>query len=148
MYRILKKYVRWPSADEIKKTLSESYPQKYSDTRVILGCTEFFLTKPKNCSSQAATYSQYKHHSTVKAMVGISPVGLIPFISQPYGGNSSDRSIFEKEVLNKIEPGDCVMVNRGFNVRDLLLQKGVKLYMLPFTRNENGKKNFKSEGNY
>lgn len=77
-------------------------------------------------------------------MVGISPVGLITFISQPYGGNSSDRSIYEKEVpvLNKIEPGDGVMVNRGFNVRDLLLQKGVKLYMLPFTRNENGKKNF------
>lgn len=68
----------------------------------------------------------------MKVLIGISPVGLITFISKPYGGNSSDGFIMEKEILNKIEPGDGVMVDRGFNVSDLLLQRGAKLYMPPF----------------
>lgn len=33
------------------------------------------------------------------------------------------------------------MVDRGFTVSDLLLQRGAKLYMPPFTRKEEGGKN-------
>jgi len=73
-------------------------------------------------------------------MIGITPRGLITFVSQPYGGNSSDRHIAEKEILDKIEPGDAVMVDRGFNIGDLLLQRGAKLHIPPFTRKrEDGK---------
>ncbi len=67
-------------------------------------------------------------------MLGITTRGLITFVSQPYGGNTSDRHIAEKEILDKIEPGDAVMVDRGFNIGDLLLQRGAKLHIPPFTR--------------
>lgn len=134
LYQILKHWLIWPSAERVKEALPKSYPAKYADTRVILDCTEIFHTKPKNCSAQSSTYSQYKHHNTVKVMVGITPRGLITFVSNPYGGNTSDRHIAEKEILHKLEPGDAVMVDRGFNIKDLLLQRGVKLHMPPFTR--------------
>ncbi|RUM28700.1 MAG: hypothetical protein DSY42_07915 [Aquifex sp.] len=140
LYQILKDWLIWPSADQVKSTLPANFPPKYADTRIILDCTEFSLVKPKNCSAQASTYSQYKHQNTVKVLIGITPRGLITFVSKPYGGNTSDRHISEMELLGKIEQGDAVMVDRGFNIGDLLLQRGAKLYMPPFTRKaENGK---------
>ena len=103
-------------------------------TPVILDCTEFFIDKPSNCTAQAMTYSLYKHHNTAKVLVGITPTGIITFISHPYGGNTSDRHIAEAELIDKIEPGDAVMVDRGFNIGDLLLQHSAKLHMPSLTR--------------
>lgn len=137
LFQLMRNWLIWPSAQQVRSTVPETYPAKYADTRVILDCTEFFHVKPQNCSAQAKTYSQYKHHNTVKAMIGITPRGLITFVSQPYGGNSSDRYIAENEILHKIEPGDAVMVDRGFNIADLLLQRGAKLHIPPFTRKSN-----------
>ncbi len=134
LFEVVKNWLIWPSAQEVKSSLPKSYPAKYRDTRVILDCTEFHHVKPQNCTAQASTYSQYKNQNTVKVMIGITPRGLITFVSQPYGGNTSDRHIAEKEILDKIEPGDAVMVDRGFNIGDLLLQCGAKLHIPPFTR--------------
>lgn len=66
-------------------------------------------------------------------MIGISTTGLITFISNPYGGNTCDKHIAEKEIIDKTEPGNALMVDRGFNTGDLLLQLGAKLHMPPFT---------------
>lgn len=141
LYGVFKKWLKWPSAETVKSSLPKTYPQKYRDTRVILDCTEFYTVKPTNCSAQAATYSLYKHHNTVKVMIGITPTGLITFISDVYGGNTSDRYILEKDFLDKVEPGDGIMVDRGFNVGDLILARGAKLHMPPFTRKDStGKK--------
>ncbi len=76
----------------------------------------------------------YQHHNTVKALVGITPTGLITFVSDVYGGNTSDRFITEHDFLHKVEPGDAIMVDRGFNIADLLLPRGAKVHMPPFTR--------------
>lgn len=108
LYRVFKNWLIWPSADQVKKHLPTSYPEQYRDTRVILDCTEFYTVKPSNCSAQAATYSLYKHHNTVKALIGITPTGLITFVSDVYGGNTSDRFITEHEFLHKVEPGDAL----------------------------------------
>lgn len=59
------------------------------------------------------------------------------FVSKGYGGLSSDRHIFEVcEVISKFEQNTACMVDRGFNVQDLLLVKQVKLYMPPFTKGQ------------
>ena len=39
-------------------------------------------------------------------------------------------------VISKFEQNTACMVDRGFNVQDLLLVKQVKLYMLPFTKGQ------------
>ncbi|XP_050704605.1 uncharacterized protein LOC126990093 [Eriocheir sinensis] len=122
LYEVLQPWLLWPSAQQVRDNLPDWYPVKYADTRVILDCTEIYINKPANCSAQAMTYSMYKHHNTAKVLVGITPTGIITFVSTPYGGNTSDRHIAEVELIDKIEPGDAVMVDRGFNIGDLLLQ--------------------------
>lgn len=45
----------------------------------------------------------------------------------------SDKDIFkESGILNKLNEGDLVMVDRGFNVRDLLLKKGADIVIPPY----------------
>ena len=119
--------------------MPKDFPAQYSDTRTILDCTEIFTVKPTNPSAQAATYSQYKHHNTLKVLVGITPTGLITFVSSVYGGNTSDRYHAEAEFIHKVEPGDAIMVDRGFNIGDLILQRGAKLHIPPFARKEPSK---------
>ena len=59
------------------------------------------------------------------------------FVSKGYGGLSSDRHIFEDcGVASKFEQSTACMVDRGFNIQDLLLVKQVKLYMPAFTKGQ------------
>ena len=40
-------------------------------------------------------WSNYKSHSTVKFLVGITPNGAISYISDCYGGRATDKYIVE-----------------------------------------------------
>ena len=55
--------------------------QKYPQTRVIMDTTELFIEKPTSPSAQKATWSEYKHHNTLKLLVGISQSGAFTFVS-------------------------------------------------------------------
>ena len=131
---VLRELLVYPSAEIVRSWLPPDYPIQYSDTRIILDCTEFFITTPGNTASQSATFSSYKHHNTVKALIGVTPIGVISFVSKVYGGNVSDIHIFKTDFMSNIEPGDAIMVDKGFNVSDLTLQCGAKLHIPPFTR--------------
>lgn len=55
-------------------------------------------------------------------------------------GQSSDKEVFKKsKIMDKINPGDLVMVDRGFNVRDML-QKDADIVNPPFLGNRTNKK--------
>ncbi|KAK3891895.1 hypothetical protein Pcinc_001169 [Petrolisthes cinctipes] len=138
--KVLNELLVYPSAATVRSYLPPDYPSEYADTRIILDCTEFFITTPGNTSSQAATFSSYKHHNTVKALIGVTPTGVITFVSKTFGGNTSDAHIFQSEFISRLEPGDAVMVDKGFNIADLALEYGAKLYIPPFTRNKSGGK--------
>ena len=62
--------LRWPSKQEIKTHMPNSF-SKYPGTRVIIDCTEFFIEKISFPSAQKATWSDYKHHNTVKLLIGL-----------------------------------------------------------------------------
>ena len=71
---------------------------------------------------QAATWSDYKHHSTIKFVVGISPSGFITFLSSCYVGRASDKFITkDSDFYDFPERGDVVMVERGFQIKEDLL---------------------------
>ena len=60
------------------------------------------------------------------------------FISKCYGGCASDRHITETcGILEKMNPGDNLMADKGFNISDLLVGKGSKLIIPPFLRDKN-----------
>lgn len=126
--------LKWPCEEDIKKTLPRSFC-KFPSTRIIIDCTEIFLQKPTSPSAQRATWSNYKQLNTTKALVGISPTGYFTFVSKLWTGNVSDRYITEKSgLLEKLEEGDSVMADKGFNIRDLLTRKKVALNIPPLCK--------------
>ena len=127
--------LKWPSQDVIKRFRPRSFAVNFPNVTGIIDCTEFFINKPRNPTAQSQTFSSYKQHNTFKALVCISPSGAITFISKLWGGNVSDRYITkESGFLNLIRPGDEIMADRGFLIRDLLLKKRAKLIIPPFTK--------------
>ena len=56
--------------------------------------------------------------------MGISPTGYLTFVFKLWTRNVSDRYITEKsDLFDKLEEGDSVMADKGFNIRDLLTRK-------------------------
>ena len=77
----------------------------YQKVAVIIDCFELFTEKPSGALNQVQTYSNYKHHQTVKYLIGISPQGTVTFISDGWGGRTSDKHIVEKSgfLLQNVE---------------------------------------------
>ena len=109
----------------------------YPTTRCIVDATEIFIGMPANPSAQQLTFSSYKNHNTLKVLIGITPSGVISFVSDLYGGNISDKKLTQMSgLLSLLEPGDAIMADRGFTIGDILPQ-GVTLNMPP-RMNESG----------
>ena len=86
---------------------------------------------PSSLLLNSELFSAYKNHTSLKGLEGISPSGVITFISQLYTGSMSDREIVERAgILNE---GDSVMADKGFTVSDILhVPLGVSLNIPTF----------------
>ena len=111
------------------------FQQSFPRTRAIIDCSEIFIQRPRNPTVNARTYSSYTSHNTFKFLVSITPTGAFNFISQIWGGNTSDRYItMHSGFLDLVSQGDEIMADRGFTIRDLLTERRAYLTIPPFTR--------------
>ena len=107
----------WPAKKLVKFYAPAGIKAKFPNTRVIVDGTECPIQRPKQPSKQQATFSTYKNMNTVKVLVGMTPGGLVSFVSTAYGRSASDRQIVERSDLFQLcEPGDSIMADKGFNV--------------------------------
>ncbi len=81
----------WPSKATITKKRPSCFKKAYPITRVIIDFTELYIEKPSSVRSQAVTYSNYKHYSTAKGLVGITPAVEVSFVSDLFTGRTSDK---------------------------------------------------------
>ena len=127
----------WPSKQQIVHFMPQIFKEFYPSTRCIIDATEIFIQSPSDPQAQQLTFSSYKNHNTFKALVCITPSGAISFVSKLYGGSISDRELTVKSgVLDLLEAGDSVMVDKGFTIADLVEVKGVTLNIPPMKLND------------
>ena len=109
--------------------------QTFPNLRVILDCTEIFVKKSRSLVHQNLSFSHYKHHTTVKFLIGITPSCVISLVSEGFGGRVSYRQMIEKSLLlNILEEGYRVMEDKGFTIAYMLEKKGLyfKYSSFPF----------------
>ena len=117
------------------RTLPKAFSGTYSNTRVILDCTEMRVERASSFRCQSSTFSSYKHYNTAKGLIGISPTGAITFASDLFGGRVSDRTMVKEScILNKLDRGDGVMADRGFLIEEACQQQGIQLHTPSFMR--------------
>lgn len=132
----MQKFVIWPS----RKALRAHQPKAFKDplfenVRGIIDCTEVFIQRPTYMTARSQTYSNYKHHNTVKLLVVVSPSGAISFVSKAWGGRVSDKKLtLHSGLLDKVEEGDVFLVDRGFRCEEMFGARGAVLVMPSMTK--------------
>ena len=62
----------------------------YPNCCIIIDCSELFIETLSSLDIATACWSNYKHHYTVKYLIGITPNGTVSFLSDCYGGRATD----------------------------------------------------------
>ena len=143
MHHHLKFLIKWPTQETCRANMPQIFKALYPHTRCIIDCSEIFSERPCSYQARAQTYSNYKKHSTVKFLVGITPCGAISFLSKCWGGRATDKCItMNSGFLRLLDPGDVVLADRGFDIGDDIAIHGAKLEIPTCTR---GKKQLSME---
>ena len=110
----------WPSKDQVLQSMLNSMRQKFPNCCRIIDCVEFKVEVPSSLYLHKMLYSDYKNHTTVKVLVGITPGGGFNFISKAYPGSTSDKEItLRSGILNPMwEKEDALMADRGFTIQE------------------------------
>lgn len=124
--------IYWPIKEEILKNMPK-YFEKFKATRIVLDATEIKVQKLKCLKCRIMSYSNYKCCHTMKFLIGITPSGLISCVSKGYGGRASYKSIFNSEkIIDKLDPFDAIMVDKGILIEVECNERLVKLIRPPF----------------
>lgn len=123
--------VFWPSRVELRKNLPEAVKCTHPDCAVIIDCFTVSLEKVVSIdvhhqdarvtrevttpSSRSAFISELKY------VIGVAPQGAVMFVSRGAPGSVSDKTLVEScGLLCKLLPGDVVLAERDFDVKDLV----------------------------
>ena len=128
--------ISWLTHDALHKTMAQSFIDSFGyKTTVIIDCFEIFINRLTNLMARAQTFSNYKHHNTVKVLIGISPQGTNLFVSQAWGGRTSDKVLTENfGFLRNLLQGDLVLADRGFRIPDKVMLYHENLNIPAFTK--------------
>ena len=121
------------SINEVKPNRYKIAPKLHS----IGDGAEMFIETPKNHDLQRMTWSNYKHHNTLKILVCCTPSSLITFISDAYCGSISDKELTKSSgYLDLIEPYTEFMVDKGFLISDECAARHIYLRIPPGKRGQ------------
>ena len=122
----------WPSKSQVKKTLPQCFKKLYPKVRTIIDCTEIYTETTSSLDSHCLLWSDYKHHTTIKILICITPNGVFSWVSPAYGRITSDAHIIrDSGFLDLLEPYDQIMADRGFKIKTDLALKQCTLTIPP-----------------
>ena len=128
--------IMWPEREELRRIMPTVFKHNFGNkVAVIIDCFEIFVERPSSLIARAMTWSNYKHHNTVKYIIGVTPQGSVSFISKGWGRRVSDKYLTEHcTILRKLLPYDIVLADRGFDIADSVAMYQAQLYIPAFTR--------------
>lgn len=142
--------IQWPKRDILRKTMPVPFRRFFRNYCVIIDCTEVFIERPSDLLARAQVWSNYKHHTTLKFLMGITPQGTVSFVSKCAGGRMSDKEITETcGLLRHLLPGkiyagrydgiihvadDLVLADRGFTCNEKARMVLAEVKTPPFTK--------------
>lgn len=122
------------------ETLIATKPQRYRhlpDLHSIIDCTEIFIETPKDLYCQSATWSDYKHHNTLKVLVSVAPNSSIIYVSKAYMGRMSDKALtLDCGYLDKMPQYSMLMADKGFNLDAECATRSITLSVPPGKRGQ------------
>ncbi|XP_022810273.1 uncharacterized protein LOC111347275, partial [Stylophora pistillata] len=80
-------FVSWPVREQLWKTMPMCFQYAFGrKVTLVIDCFEVFIERPTNLLptnllARAQTFSSYKHHNTIKILIGITPQGTVSFVS-------------------------------------------------------------------
>ena len=135
MYLQFEELPLWPKKEVVTSYMPQTFKEQYPSTRVIINATEIFIEQPRLPEIQKMTFSSYKNHNTYKALIRISPSGAITFVSKLFSGSISDKELTRQSgLLDLLDAWDSVMADKGFDIAEYLIPRGVQLNIPPFLR--------------
>ncbi len=132
----ISKLIVWPEREVLWKTMPMQFRRTFGNrVAVIIDCFEVFCHRPTSLEARAQTWSNYKHHNTVKFLIGITPRGVISFLSAAWGGRGTDKTItLGSNFFDNLLPGDVILADRGFDIKDDAGFYGCEAEIPAFTR--------------
>lgn len=135
MAQCLKPLILWPNKTDLRTSLPNAFRCFFEKCTCIIDCTEIYIERPSNLHARNQTWSNYKHHNTVKVLIAITPQGSISFLSKAWGGRASDKYITEHSgFLDLLLPGDLVLADRGFTIEESVGLYCAQVCVPPFTK--------------
>ena len=133
LFKHFSKIISWPQTTAGPKWDVLAY---FPNTVAAIDCTEIFTEKPRKLSTQKATFSSYKNHTTVNYLAAIDLyTGSFVYMSSGFPGCTSDRKTVEKSgLLELVKPGQRILADRGFKVADLLAERQAFLSIPSFLK--------------
>ena len=89
----------------------------------------------KSLKLRSATWSEYKHHNTVKFLVCVAPNSSIIYVSEGYIGRISDKALTkDSDFFYEIQPFCSIMPDKGFNLFDECAGRNITVIVPPSKR--------------
>lgn len=131
---VLKSLIYMPDEESLIASKPERF-RKLPDLHSIIDCTEIFIETPKDLYLQSATWSDYKHHNTLKVLIACTPNSSINFVSKAYLGRVSDKALtLDCGYLDQLPVNCMLMADKGFNIADDCATRHITLYVPPGKR--------------
>ena len=119
----LAKFFPVPTRSQMLRAYPMSVIKKFGHAHIfmLVDATEIFAEVASMKSVNAILYSAYKHHSTLKWLVGCDPIGTVwdDSISDGYPGAVSDPILTTvTKILEQIPFGCAIEVDKGFLIEN------------------------------
>lgn len=110
----------WMSKDYAKAHLPEEF-NKFPDTQVVISCIDVRCQTSSILLEENEMFTDFKPFCILKAMVGMTPNGVVTFVSKLYPKSISNRQLFIQSGIIPLLTSDmAIMVDKSFRVRDLV----------------------------